>query len=38
MGSSVGVHTAYDASFDVDADKKKAGRDDVNAVGLEFQV
>jgi hypothetical protein len=33
----VGVHTAaYDASFDVDADKKKAGRDDVNAVGLEF--
>jgi asparagine synthase (glutamine-hydrolysing) len=36
-GRSVGVHTAaYDASFDVDADKKKAGRDDVNAVGLEF--
>ena len=36
-GRSVGVHTAaYDASFDVDADKKKAGRDDVNSVGLEF--
>ena len=36
-GRSVGVHTAaYDASFDVDADKKKAGRDDVASVGLEF--
>ena len=31
------AHTAaYDASFDVDADKKKAGRDDVASVGLEF--
>ena len=35
--TSVGVHAAYDAKFDVDADKKKAGRDDVaSSVGLEF--